>query len=105
MNKKELVVISLFDGISCGRIALDRANIPVGGYYASEIDKHAIKVSQHNWKDIIQIGNVTKISFKDGILYTESGIFDIGKIDLVFAGFPCQSWSLAGKMEGDTLVS
>lgn len=49
-------VLSLFDGISCGRIALEKANIFVGKYYASEIKKSAIKCSKHNYPDIIQIG-------------------------------------------------
>lgn len=60
-------VLSLFDGISCGRVALDRAGIKVDNYYASEIDKHAIAVSKDNWKDIIHIGDVTKVSYKDGV--------------------------------------
>ena len=51
-------VLSLFDGMSCGRIALDRANITVKNYYASEIDKNAIKVSNANWNDITQLGSV-----------------------------------------------
>ena len=90
-------VLSLFDGISCGRIALDRAGIQVNNYFASEIDKHAIKVSQNNWKDVTAIGDVTKISFSNGVLYTEVGQFQVGKIDLVIAGSPCQGFSMAGK--------
>lgn len=90
-------VLSLFDGMSCGRIALERAGIQVDNYFASEIDKHAIKVSQNNWDDVTAIGDVTKISFKDGVLYTEVGEFQVGKIDLVIAGSPCQGFSIAGK--------
>lgn len=90
-------VLSLFDGISCGRVALERVGIKVNNYYASEIDKHAIKVSQNNWKDIIHIGDVTKVSFINGRLVTECGEYDVGKIDLVLAGSPCQGFSLAGK--------
>lgn len=90
-------VLSLFDGISCGRVALERAGIEVDEYYASEIDKHAIKVSKDNWKDIVHIGDVTKVSFKDGTLYTENGEYNVGKIDLVLAGSPCQGFSMAGK--------
>lgn len=53
---KEYTVLSLFDGISCGRVALERAGILLKAYYASEIDKHAITVSKDNWKNIIHIG-------------------------------------------------
>jgi DNA (cytosine-5)-methyltransferase 3A len=53
-------VLSLFDGISCGMIALERAGIPVDSYYASEIDKNAIAISQKNYPDIIRLGDVTK---------------------------------------------
>ena len=87
----------MFDGISCAMVALDRAGIHVDNYYASEIDKHAIAVSKDNWKDIIHIGDVTKVSFADGILYTELGNHFAGKIDLVLAGSPCQGFSMAGK--------
>jgi len=90
-------VLSLFDGMSCGRIALDRVGIKVTNYFASEIDKYAIKVSQHNWDDITHIGDVTKISFAEGVLYTEAGEFQVGSIDLVIAGSPCQGFSMAGK--------
>jgi len=90
-------VLSLFDGMSCGRIALDRVGIKVTNYFASEIDKYAIKVSQHNWDDITHIGDVTKISFAEGVLYTEVGEFQVGSIDLVIAGSPCQGFSMAGK--------
>ena len=53
-------VLSLFDGMSCGRIALERAGIHVTNYFASEIDKHAIKVAMHNYPDTQQLGDVTK---------------------------------------------
>lgn len=77
-------VLSLFDGISCGRIALERAGIPVETYYASEIDKYAIQVSKKNYPDIIHLGDVTKIDFTKFI----------GKIDLLIGGSPCQSLSI-----------
>lgn len=93
-------VLSLFDGISCGYLALKRAGIHVDEYYASEIDKQAIKCSTHNHPDIIQIGDVTKVSYKDGVLYTENGEFTVGKIDLVMGGSPCQSFSSAGTGTG-----
>ena len=53
-------VLSLFDGISCGMVALERAGIPVDTYYASEIDKNAIAISQKNYPNIIRLGDVTK---------------------------------------------
>jgi len=87
-------VLSLFDGISCGRLALERAGIKVDKYYASEIKKHAIKCSQDNWSDIIQIGDITKVHYIDGVLYTENGNFETD-IDLLIGGSPCQNFSMA----------
>lgn len=78
-------VLSLFDGISCGRVALERAGIPVDNYFASEIDKNAIKVSEDNYPDIIRLGSVEN--------WRE---WDLPKIDLVLAGSPCQGFSYAG---------
>lgn len=83
-------VLSLFDGISCGHVALDRAGIPVEVYYASEIDKYAIQITQKNYPNTIQLGDVTKIDFKEFI----------GKVDLVMGGSPCQDLSIAGKRAG-----
>lgn len=83
-------ILSLFDGISCGRLALQRAGIPVGKYYASEIDKYAIKVAMANFPDTIQLGDVSKIDF---------GQFT-GKIDLLIGGSPCQDLSISGKRAG-----
>ena len=80
-------VLSLFDGISGGRVALERAGIPVETYYASEIDKYAIQVAQTNYPDTIQIGDCTKIDYKK---YA-------GEIDLLIGGSPCQGFSFAGK--------
>lgn len=90
-------VLSLFDGMSCGRIALERAGIKVNQYYASEIDKSAIKVTQANYPNTIQIGDVTKVKYENGMLYTENGEFKVGNIDLVMGGSPCQGFSFAGK--------
>ena len=87
-------VLSLFDGMSCGQIALNRAGIKYDNYFASEIDKNAIKVTKTNYPNTIHIGDVTKVSYKDGILETETGCYKVG-IDLVIGGSPCQSFSIA----------
>lgn len=80
-------VLSLFDGMSCGRIALERAGIKVDNYYASEIDKYAIQVSKANYPDIVHVGDVTKVD----------GGFLPHVIDLLIGGSPCQGFSFAGK--------
>ena len=95
-GRKFMNVLSLFDGISCGRIALDRLGVKPTHYFASEIDKNAIKCSKANWDDITHIGDVTKVRYENGVLYTESGEYEV-KIDLVLAGSPCQGFSFAGK--------
>lgn len=92
-------VLSLCDGIACGRIALERAGIPVDEYYAAEIKDIAIKVAMSNYPDIIQIGDVNKITYKNGILSTEKGEFYINHFDLVMFGSPCQSFSSAMRAE------
>jgi len=79
-------ILSLFDGISCGRVALERANIPVTKYFASEIDKYAIKIALKNYPDTIELGDITKIS-----------ALNLPKIDLLIGGSPCQGFSFAGK--------
>lgn len=79
-------VLSAFDGMSCGQIALNRAGIKYDNYFASEIDKHAIKVTQTNYPNTIQLGDVTKIKAED-----------LPKIDLLIGGSPCQGFSFAGK--------
>jgi len=84
-----LNVLSLFDGMSCGRLALDRAGIKVENYFASEIDKHAIKVTQHNFPNTIQLGDVTQVKGED-----------LPNIDLLIGGSPCQNFSFAGKQKG-----
>src|SRR5574344_84750 len=82
-------ILSLFDGISCGRVALERANIKVDNYFASEVNEVAMNISKKNWKDITYIGDVRFLkgeNFKD--------------IDLFIGGSPCQNFSFAGKMNG-----
>ena len=81
-------VLSLFDGISCGHIALDRAGVTVKNYYASELDKYAIKVTQTNYPHTVQLGDVTKWREWD---------IDWASIDLLIGGSPCQGFSFAGK--------
>jgi len=81
-------ILSLFDGISAGRVALERAGIKVNNYYASEVDKYAIQVSTKNYSDIKQLGDVTKWREWD---------IDWSSIDLVIGGSPCQGFSFAGK--------
>ena len=79
-------VLSLFDGMSCGRIALDQLGIPVEKYYASEIDKYAMQVSAANYPDIEQVGDICDLDPKD---YKD--------VNLMLAGSPCQGFSFAGK--------
>ena len=93
-------VLSLFDGMSCGRIALDRAGIEVNNYFAAEIDDSAIKVSRSNFGDVTHIGNVECIEYRNGTLYSEKGEFKVGNIDLILAGSPCQSFSNLGDGTG-----
>lgn len=90
-------ILSLCDGMSCCHIALDRAGIPVKEYYAAEIKEIGIRVTKDNYPNTIHIGDVNKISYKDGVLYTENGNYNVGKIDLVAFGSPCQSFSQAMK--------
>lgn len=99
---KDFVVFSAFDGISCGKLALERVGFKDFTYIASEIDKNAIKCSEYNHGDsIIRVGDVTKVSYKDGILTTENGVFNIGKVDLFIGGSPCQSFSTAAAMSNN----
>jgi len=79
-------VLGLFDGMSCGQIALNRLGIKYDKYFASEIDEYAIKVTQHNYPETIQIGDVLNVKGSD-----------LPQIDLMFGGSPCQGFSFAGK--------
>jgi DNA-cytosine methyltransferase len=81
-----LCVLSLFDGMSCGQLALQKAGIKVKQYYAAEIDKYAIQVTQKNFPNTIQLGDVTKVKGAD-----------LPIIDLIIGGSPCQGFSFAGK--------
>lgn len=83
-------VLSLFDGMSCGQIALDQLGIKVDNYFASEIDKYAIEVAQNNYPNTIQVGGVEFVT-KEMINH---------KIDLLYGGSPCQSFSRAGDGTG-----
>lgn len=84
-------VLSLFDGMSCGQIALERAGINVSKYYAAELDKYAITVTQANYPDTVQLGDVTKWREWD---------IDWASIDLLIGGSPCQSISNLGDGSG-----
>lgn len=86
VGKEKINVLSLFDGISCGQIAIEKVGIGVENYFASEIDKHAIKVTQANYPNTKQLGNVVDVKAKD-----------LPKIDLLIGGPPCQGFSIAGK--------
>lgn len=90
-------VLSLFDGKSGGQITLKELGIEIDVYCASEIDEHAIKVTQRNFPNTIQLGDVTKVKYENGIIYSENGEFDVGNIDLVIGGSPCQGFSVNGK--------
>lgn len=111
---KALNVLSVFDGISCGHIAFDRAGIKVDKYIASEIKQCAIKVTMNNYPDTLQIGDVTKVHYEDGVLYKECERKSIenedgsetiewtlgtpvheGSIDILIGGSPCQDFSSA----------
>ena len=86
MSNEGINVLSLFDGMSCGQQALDRLGIKVNNYYAAEIDKYAMKITQKNYPNTIQLGDVCGVVAKD-----------LPKVDLLLAGSPCQGFSFAGK--------
>lgn len=85
-GEKQMNVLSLFDGISCGQLALQRAGVKVDKYFSSEIDKYAIKVTQENFPYTVQLGDVTQWN-----------TWELPKIDLLIGGSPCQGFSFAGK--------
>ena len=86
-------VLSLFDGISCGQIALERAGIKVDNYYASEICDYSIRITKKNYPNTIHIGDVRNVNADD-----------IRNIDIIIGGSPCQSFSFAGKRDGMVTV-
>lgn len=85
-------VLSLFDGMSCGQIALRELRVPIERYYASEVDKFAIQQTQLNFPETVQIGDVRNVDV--------DRLCEEGEIDLLLAGFPCTDLSLAGKRRG-----
>ena len=91
-------VLSLCDGMSCGQIAFEKVGIKVKKYFAAEIKEEGIRVTKDNYPNTIHIGDVNKITYKDGILYTEVGEIKTD-IDIVIFGSPCQSFSIAMKTE------
>jgi DNA (cytosine-5)-methyltransferase 3A len=79
-------VLSLFDGMSCGQLALQSANVEYDNYFSSEIDKYAIKITQKNFPNTIQLGDIRN--------WRE---WNLPKIDLIMGGSPCQGFSIAGE--------
>lgn len=94
MRKKGLNVLSLFDGMGCGWIALKELGIEVEHGYASEIDKFAIAQTTYNFPDIIHLGSVTEVD-----------VSQLEPIDLLIGGSPCQNLSFAGKRNGLSTVN
>jgi site-specific DNA-cytosine methylase len=92
-----LIVLSLFDGISCGQHTLQRLGIQVDAYYASEVEPHAIRLTKHNFPDTIHLGDVQKVRYADGVLQSECGTFNVPRIDLLIGGSPCQGFSQIGQ--------
>ena len=88
-----MIVLSLFDGMSCGRLALQKAGIPIKKYYASEIDKYAIKVAKANFSDTIHVGDVSELIWYDKHLHKHLQ----PDIDLLIGGSPCQGFSFSGQ--------
>lgn len=99
---REIVVVSLFDGISCGLQALKNIGFTNIKYFASEIEPNAIKVSEKNHPEIIRLGDVKSVKVSKGFIESEKGKWQLGdenhyqKIDLILAGSPCQGFSFAG---------
>lgn len=101
-------VLSLFDGISCARVALDRLGAKDVTYFSSEVDKYAMQIAQKNFPDTIQLGDIRGLSMWDGLLISrvveasklgvkcvKTQSFNVGGIDLMIGGSPCQDLSIA----------
>ena len=86
VGKEKINVLSLFDGISCGQIALEKSGIEIENYFASEIEPSPMKVTQKNYPNTIQLGSVLDVRGTE-----------LPKIDLLIGGSPCQGFSFAGK--------
>jgi site-specific DNA-cytosine methylase len=93
-------VLSLFDGASIGRLACEKAGIKVDKYFASEVKPVAIKLTKFHFPNTIHIGDVTKVSYKNGVLYTETMEYEVD-IDMVIGGSPCQDFSSLKMIHGE----
>jgi len=90
-TKEKINVLSLFDGMSCGQIALNKVGIEYANYFASEIDKYAIQITKKNFPNTIQLGSVIELDTNN-----------LPNIDILFGGSPCQNFTFAGKRIGMT---
>ena len=95
--ENKLVVLSFFDGASIGQLALNKLGISNYVYYASEIDKYAIAVTNYNFPNTIQIGDIRNVTYSNGILSNGIDQWHIGNVDLMLGGFSCQSLSLVNR--------
>jgi site-specific DNA-cytosine methylase len=95
-------VLSVFDGISCGRLALARLGFDDVTYYASEVNADAMAVSGDNWPDIVQLGDICNVRYirHSKTIVCDRGVFEVGDIDLLLGGSPCQGFSAAGTRTG-----
>ncbi len=102
-NTQTIKVLSLFDGISCARVALERAGFKVGSYYSAEIDKYATEISKKNYPDIVRLGDVKGITADEQVFeqLQKNGIRPVfihpNRTDLLIGGSPCQDLSIAKK--------
>ena len=95
-----MTILSLFDGIGCAYLALEKANIKIDKYFASEIEPNAIKVATKNIPNIITIGDITKVRYEKGVLFTDTNSYNVGEIDVVCGGSPCTNFSSIGYANG-----